>query len=66
MDKKSILMIDTLGKLEETNALLGFMQTAFAEGEVLQSNKETADALYHIYKIQSKTLEEMKKMIKGE
>lgn len=64
--KKSILIIDKLSELERMNALLGFMQTAFAETDGITSNEETADALYHIYTTQSSILKELKDMVEGE
>ncbi len=63
--KKNILIMDKLYELEGTNALLGFMQTAFAEGDGLINNKEAATALYHIYTTQIKTIEELKQMVEG-
>lgn len=63
MNKKN-LIIDELTNLEETNALIGFIQTAFAEGKSASDDQETASALYHIYAIQTETLKRLKQMLK--
>lgn len=40
---------DTTYELQQLNSIVGFIQTALAEGASLQNNKELSDALYYIY-----------------
>lgn len=47
--KERDIMLNLYYELKRTNALLGFMQTAFAEGSSVIPEDEAADALYHIY-----------------
>lgn len=57
---------DYIYELEQLNALIGFIQTAFAESSSVVSSKDVADALYHIYMSQSRILERMEKVMEGE
>mgnify|MGYP001163068052 FL=1 len=41
---------NALYELEQTTATLGFVQTAFAEGESLIDNDESAATIYVIFK----------------
>lgn len=50
---------DGIEELKQLNALLGFMQTAYAEGASAISEGEAADALYHIYTNQCSILRRM-------
>lgn len=56
---------DSIEELKQLNALLGFMQTAFAEGPEAISEGEAADALYHIYINQCELLIRMQEILKG-
>ena len=53
-----------LSTLEQTNAILGFIQTAFAEGAGLHNTKETSASLYHVYMVQAAAIEKIKKSLK--
>lgn len=57
---------DDIYELMQLNALIGFMQTAFAEGFSAVSSEDAADALYHIYTSQSRILKRMEKVMEGE
>lgn len=57
---------DDIYELTQLNALIGFMQTTFAEGSSAVSEGDAADALYHIYINQMRILERMKKAIESE
>lgn len=58
-----VMLSDSIEELKQLNALLGFMQTAFAEGANAISDGETADALYHVYITQYQILNRMKQAI---
>lgn len=49
-------------ELQQLNALVGFMQTAFAEGASATDEQEAAAALWHIYCRQGELLKQIKKM----
>lgn len=57
---------DDIYELTQLNALIGFMQTAFAEGSSAVSDGDAADALYHIYINQMRILGRMKKAMESE
>lgn len=46
---------NALYELEQTTATLGFVQTAFAEGESLIDNDESAATIYMLYVVEGKT-----------
>ena len=51
---------NALYELEQTTATLGFVQTAFAEGESLIDNDESAAAIYMLYSRQRSIVNKLK------
>ena len=49
-------------ELQQLNAIVGFMQTAFAEGASATDEQEAAAALWNIYCRQGELLKQIKKM----
>ena len=49
-------------ELDQLNALIGFMQVAFAEGPSATDEEEAAADLWHIYCRQGELLKQIKKM----
>lgn len=49
-------------ELKQLNALVGFIQTAFAEGASATDEQEAAAALWHIYCRQGELLTQIEKM----
>ncbi len=56
---------DDICELKQLNALVGFMQTAFAEGSDAVTTDDTAGALYHVYISQFEILRRMQGRIDG-
>lgn len=57
------MLSDSIFELKGLNALIGMMQTAFAEGSGAVCTDDAPDALYHIYTTQNNILERMKQAI---
>lgn len=49
-------------ELDQLNALIGFMQVAFAEGPSVTDEAEAAAALWHIYCRQGELLKQIKEL----
>ena len=49
-------------ELDQLNALIGFMQVAFAEGASATDEEEAAAALWHIYYRQGELLKQIKEL----
>lgn len=64
MKEKSI-MYDNFYKLKQLTALLGMVQTAFAEGASVINPEDASDALYHLYTSQQNVLKEMEEVLVG-
>lgn len=58
-----IKMEDSIYELDQTTATLGFIQTAFAEGESSINMKEAGDALYLLYLRQGEALKRIHDII---
>lgn len=58
-------LCDDMVELKQLNSLLGFMQTAFAEGASVINEGEAAEALYHIYTKQREILKQMQETLSG-
>ena len=54
---------NALYELEQTTATLGFVQTAFAEGESLIDNDESAAAIYMLYSRQRSIVNKLKEVL---
>lgn len=54
---------EVVHELEQTTAILGFIQTAFAEGDSCINMEEAADAIYMLYNKQSDTIKELRKAV---
>lgn len=54
---------DELFKLEQTTATLGMVQTAFADGESIPDNEETAASLYLLYFVQRGITKKIRELI---
>lgn len=54
---------NALYELEQTTATLGFVQTAFAEGESLIDNEESAAAIYMLYSRQRSIVNKLKEVL---
>lgn len=65
LDFNAILQLDEkLYEFEQTTAILEIMHVAHAEGDSsLFDPKTVANALYHVYRSQKKTLEEIHNLI---
>lgn len=59
-----IEIYDYIYEMEQINALIGFIQIAFAEGEGAADMTEASDALYYIYKKQIELFKRMKEALK--
>ncbi len=56
---------DALYELEQTTATLGFIQTAFAEGDSHISDDESSLAIYMLYRKQNNILHKFKKVLES-
>ena len=56
-------LAEEIVRLKQLNALLGFVQTAFADGASVIPEEEADRALYHIYETQREILTRMQKRI---
>lgn len=54
---------NALYELEQTTATLGFVQTAFAEGESLIDNDESAANIYMLYSRQRSIVNKLKEVL---
>ena len=54
---------NALYELEQTTATLGFVQTAFAEGESLIDNAESAATIYMLYSRQRSIVNKLKEVL---
>lgn len=54
---------NALYELEQTTATLGFVQTAFAEGEPLIDNDESAATIYMLYSRQRSIVNKLKEVL---
>lgn len=54
---------DALYELEQTTATLGFIQTAFAEGDSLIDNSESSAAIYMLYTKQNNIVKRLKEVL---
>ena len=54
---------NALYELEQTTATLGFVQTAFAEGESLIGNDESAATIYMLYSRQRSIVNKLKEVL---
>ncbi len=54
---------DALYELEQTTATLGFIQTAFAEGDSLISGDESSAAIYMLYTKQNNIVRRLKEVL---
>ena len=54
---------NALYELEQTTATLGFVQTAFAEGEYLIDNDESAATIYMLYSRQRSIVNKLKEVL---
>ena len=54
---------NALYELEQTTATLGFVQTAFAEGESLIDNDESAATIYKLYSRQRSIVNKLKEVL---
>lgn len=67
LDFKTMSQIDEkLYILDQTTAVLEFMQVAVAEGGSLVNHQTAADALFHVYCSQREALKEIHNLIDGE
>lgn len=67
LDFKTMSQIDEkLYILDQTTAILEFMQTAVAEGGSFTNRQTTADALFHVCNSQREALKEIHSLIDGE
>lgn len=56
---------DALYELEQTTATLGFIQTAFAEGDSLIDGDESSAAIYMLYRKQNDILQKFKNVLES-
>ena len=54
---------DALYELEQTTATLGFIQTAFAEGDSLIDDSESSAAIYMLYTKQNNIVKRLKEVL---
>lgn len=54
---------DEICVFEQTTAILGFIQTAFAEGSTAVNNGEAAEALMFLYMKQGDAIKNMKQFL---
>ena len=54
---------NALYELEQTTATLGFVQTAFADGEPLIDNDESAATIYMLYSRQRSIVNKLKEVL---
>ena len=54
---------DALYELEHTTATLGFIQTAFAEGDSLIDDSESSAAIYMLYTKQNNIVKRLKEVL---
>lgn len=53
---------EVVHELEQTTAILGFIQAVFADGDSCINMEEAADAIYMLYNKQSDTIKELRKV----